>query len=328
MRLNLPEKISIALIISIFIVDLFLPLGITVGTLYVFCILLIGKSNKNLIYGLAFLICFLILLKFQIYYEDTTSYKVIINRVVSVLTVMMSAVYSAKYSRYYRQSNEEKEVFKEKERNFNALIENMIEGAQIISKDFTYLYVNQSLCKQAGVKKTDLIGKKMSEVYPGIEKTHMFKQLELVLKENKPILLYNEFTFPNGHTDFFELNIQPIPEGVFIMSMMINDKVKLDNERKHYVKELEEMLYMTSHMIRQPITNIVGLADQLDLHENLSVDELKQINFIKKSAMDLDMFTHDLNDFILTTIKNNKVKYIENEMTFPPLTEKETAKKH
>lgn len=235
MKLNLHEKISIALITSIFIVDLFLPLGITVGTLYVFCILLINKSDKNLIYGLASLICALIVFKFALHYDDTTSYKVVINRTVSIIVVTMSAIYSAKYSRQFKQSTDEKEVFEEKERNFNSLIENMIEGAQIISKDFTYLYVNKALCKQAGVKKSDLVGKKMYEMYPGIEKTHLYKQIEWVLKENKPLLMYNEFTFPDGHTDFFELNIQPIPEGVFIMSMMINDKVKMDNERKKYV---------------------------------------------------------------------------------------------
>lgn len=56
------------------------------------------------------------------------------------------------------------------------------------------------------------------------------------------------------------------------------------------------------------------MADQLDLHENLSVEEIKQLNFIRKSAQDLDIFTHELNDFILKTIKNNQIKFMENEL--------------
>ncbi|MBL7836492.1 MAG: hypothetical protein JNM67_03150, partial [Bacteroidetes bacterium] len=45
-----------------------------------------------------------------------------------------------------------------------------------------------------------------------------------------------------------------------------------------------------------------------------SVEEIKQLNFIRKSAQDLDIFTHELNDFILKTIKNNQIKFMENEL--------------
>lgn len=314
MTITLSEKFSLAFIALIFIADMFLPLGITVGSLYVFSILLISKSSNQFIQRTAFVICLLIALKFIIHLDDQTSYMVYINRIVSITVVVLAAIYASSYSKNYEKGNSQKAIFEEKERNFNHLIENMIEGAQIIGKDWKYLYINKALAKQAGIDQNQIIGKTMFEVYPGIEKTHMFKQLELAMNSNKPMVLFNEFKFPDGHVDFFELNIQPIPEGLFIMSMIINDKVKLDNERKNYVKHLEEMLYMTSHMIRQPVTNIIGLADQLDLHENLSVEEIKQLNFIRKSAQDLDIFTHELNDFILKTIKNNQIKFMENEL--------------
>ncbi len=328
MKFTLSEKLSISLIAIIFIIDLFLPLGITVGALYMFCILLISKSSKKLIFNSAFVICILITIKFIIHVDAETSYIMYVNRFVSFTVVILAAVYSANFSKSYEKGNTEREAFAEKERNFNYLIENMIEGAQIIGSDWTYLYINKALEKQAGINKNDLIGKKMFEVYPGIQKSFMFKQLEVALKENKPVLIFNEFKFPDGHVDFFELNVQPIPEGLFIMSMIINDKVKLDNERKNYVQHLEEMLYMTSHMIRQPVTNIIGLADQLDLHENLSVEEIKQLNFIRKSAQDLDVFTHELNDFILKTIKNNRIKFIENEQFNSNIVPKEVPKEH
>lgn len=327
MKIKAIEVFSFGLVVLIFILDLFLPLGITVGSLYMFCILLISRSSPKLIAWLSGIIVVLIALKYFIYLDENTLWFYFVNRIVSIIVVTISCIYSISISLNLMEGTKAKEIFDEKEKNFNLLIENMIEGAQIISRDWRYLYVNKSLTRQVNLNKEELIGKKMEEVYPGIEKTHMFKQLEIAMNESKSMMLYNEFKFPDGSIDFFELIIQPIPEGLFIMSMVINDRVKMDLERKKYVEQLEEMLYMTSHMIRQPVTNIVGLTESLDLHENLSIEEIKQLNFIKKSALDLDEFTHDLNDFILNTIRNNQKKYIDTDHAFTSIREDHTFDK-
>lgn len=68
------------------------------------------------------------------------------------------------------------------------------------------------------------------------------------------------------------------------------------------------MLQMTSHQIRQPITNILGLTKLMKIGPNLSEEEKTQINYIKDSAIKLDEFTYNLNDFIVNSIKHNEVK--------------------
>ncbi|MFV8325382.1 PAS domain-containing protein [Flavobacterium sp. ZS1P14] len=67
---------------------------------------------------------------------------------------------------------------------------------------------------------------------------------------------------------------------------------------KDYITQLKEMLFMTSHRVRQPIANILGLSNELDDPLN-DPAELKQIvDYIKFSAINLEEFTHELNHFI------------------------------
>jgi PAS domain S-box-containing protein len=68
---------------------------------------------------------------------------------------------------------------------------------------------------------------------------------------------------------------------------------------KDYITQLKEMLFMTSHRVRQPIANILGLSNVLDGESINNPVELKEIvDSIKFSAINLEEFTQELNHFI------------------------------
>lgn len=74
--------------------------------------------------------------------------------------------------------------------------------------------------------------------------------------------------------------------------------VKLEQKQKEYIEGLEEMMFMTSHKVRQPIANILGLSNMLEQTAS-SPEELKQlVACIKESAITLDVFTRELSSFI------------------------------
>lgn len=82
---------------------------------------------------------------------------------------------------------------------------------------------------------------------------------------------------------------------------------KRQSDRANYTKELEQMLYMTNHQIRQPITNCLGLIDVLD-YKNPSKEELMRIYIhLKTSAMNLDAFSKELNQFLSEKTKGYQV---------------------
>jgi CHASE3 domain sensor protein len=81
-----------------------------------------------------------------------------------------------------------------------------------------------------------------------------------------------------------------------------NSKVYL----KRYIKGLEELITMTSHRVRVPIVNILGLAEALQESLNSPI-ELKQIIiYIKESALELDLFTKELTVYMVSLNKKKK----------------------
>lgn len=76
------------------------------------------------------------------------------------------------------------------------------------------------------------------------------------------------------------------------------DLKKSDEDLKAYTIGLEEMIFITSHKVRQPVAHILGLSGLLDQSIDYSINELKNIvGYFKKSATTLDNFTKELTLF-------------------------------
>lgn len=178
-------------------------------------------------------------------------------------------------------------------------LDNVMEGCQLISFDWKYIYINDSVLKQSKYSfKEELIGYTMMEKYPGIENTKMFKILEKCMVQRISANMENEFAFPDKSVGWFELKIHPVPKGIFILSIDITDKKKAEKERKEHIKSLEKMMFITSHRVRQPLTNIMGQSALLNSFK-LSQDDLAHIaNNMKESIENLDTFTRELSQFI------------------------------
>lgn len=178
-------------------------------------------------------------------------------------------------------------------------LDNLIEGFQLIGYDWRYIYVNKAVIEQSKfTHKEELLGRTMMESYPGIDETELFGVLKRCMRKRNSELMSNQFNFPDGSIGWFELRIHPVPEGLFILSMDITERIKAEQERKKYTKALEELIYMASQKVRQPVTNILSLATLLD-ESLITFEELKDICLhMKTSAALLDTFTSELTYFI------------------------------
>jgi signal transduction histidine kinase len=122
------------------------------------------------------------------------------------------------------------------------IFHDMLKGVQVIDFEFRYVYVNNTVADHGRVKRKELLGKTMMEKYPGIEKTEMFQFLSKCLKEKQSQRLLNKFEFPDGQFGYFELRMQPVPEGVLILSMDVSKEKKLETELRMLNDRLEELV--------------------------------------------------------------------------------------
>lgn len=118
---------------------------------------------------------------------------------------------------------------------YNHALDNMLEGCQVIDHDWRYIYINDAAARQGHSEPVQLLMHTMMEIYPGIEDTRMFSVLERCMLERVSDHIENEFAYPDGTTSWFELSIQPVPEGLFILSIDITDR-----KRAHTVLEQNE----------------------------------------------------------------------------------------
>lgn len=125
-----------------------------------------------------------------------------------------------------RKRAEEKLVASELQ--FRSTLDNMLEGAQIIGFDWRYKYINNSFTRHSKYTKEDLLGYTVMEKFPGIEQTGIFKVYQRCFDERISAHLENEFAFPDGSIGWFELSFQPIPEGIFILSIDITERKKAE----------------------------------------------------------------------------------------------------
>lgn len=169
----------------------------------------------------------------------------------------------------------------EKEIRFRSTLSNMIEGCQIIGFDWRYIFINASAEIHNRRPNEELMGKRYMDMWPGIEETQVFYLIKDCLENRGAHHFENEFIFPDGTTGWFDLSIQPVPEGVFILSVDITERkkaeniiLKLNEELEEKVKErtaqleasnkeLEAFSYSVSHDLRAPLRHINGYVDLL-----------------------------------------------------------------
>ena len=176
--------------------------------------------------------------------------------------------------------------------------QNLKEGLQILNQNWKYIYVNNAVINQSKYSRKELLSKSMIELYTDIEETDLFKTLKHCMEEKIFANFLNKFEFPDGSVGWFELRIQPVDEGLLILSVDVTDKNENELEKKHFIDKLELMLETTRNNVKRPLA---GLSDLpfLPIYASLDRNEIQNVvSHLKISSISLKDFTIELNRFI------------------------------
>lgn len=189
-------------------------------------------------------------------------------------------------------------TIRQQNERFRHLMDNMIEGLQIIGKDWKYIYLNDVAVAHSKKAKAQLIGNSIFDIYPSVGNSNLHAVMKQCMETGKPARLDNVFIYPDGSIGYFDLSIEPVEEGLLILSMDISERKVREMERQRRIDEAKEILNKISHDIRQPVSSIVGVSNLLD-NDMISEHDLKTVSsHMKESVQRLDQHTRELTDYV------------------------------
>lgn len=122
-----------------------------------------------------------------------------------------------------RQKHTE-QLLRESELRFRGAFDSMLEGCVILDSSWRYVYANEAVARQGRFTREQLIGHTVSEVLPGIEKQEIYARMKEAMEKRVPQELETEITYSDGAKRWFDIRIEPVPEGILILYVNITDR--------------------------------------------------------------------------------------------------------
>src|SRR5690606_6063375 len=147
---------------------------------------------------------------------------------------------------YFKNINERKKAEVELEsayREKNMILESIGDAFFAMKEDFTVTYWNKTAERLLGVKREDLIGKSLWEVFPDAVDLPSYVNYNKVLKTKQPI------TFEDFYGIWLEVNVYPSEEGISVFFRDITQKKKSDQKILYKTKQLDIIAEMNAALL-------------------------------------------------------------------------------
>lgn len=303
--------LGIISLIIVFVLDITLPLGIAVGILYVFCLIIVSNLPKNtiLLFGVASTALSLLNL-FAFYKPGISNWMAIPNRLITVF-ILVITVWLIIQRKNTLKSNEKIKaksisLLKEQNNRLKELQQAIDSHLTITVTDLEgrILFANKSFCDLYDYRLDEIIGKTHQIVNSGHHPIAFFGEMwktilageiwvgEIKNKTKKGTFYWSEtVNIPikdrNGCIIKFLSTRRDITENVFLKEKSIKEK-----------KDLEHFAYIATHDLKSPMLNLELLLDHLQEEVTFDLDSQFLIDNIITSVKKIQETIISLNEVI------------------------------
>jgi PAS domain S-box-containing protein len=128
------------------------------------------------------------------------------------------------------------------ESRYRVILDNMMEGCAIVNFNEIYIYVNDAYAKKTRHKKENMLGKTIAEANPDSVKYGYYETYRKCLREKIPLGMEVSFPEREGKTEWYDIKVQPIPEGIFILSLDVTTRKNYEVEVQRRATEMDAVL--------------------------------------------------------------------------------------
>jgi two-component system, NtrC family, sensor kinase len=189
------------------------------------------------------------------------------------------------------------------EKLYKSLVESAEDAILNVDNQGEIISINRYGAKVLGYTKRGILGKKVSEVFPGGPGKEITRLVQQVFADRRGHRATMEVQV-GGKEYFFNVNLTPIRENTRVISILIiahdiTSQKKMEDQLYHTEKlaSLGQLAAGVAHEINNPLAIILGFAELLSERLAPDSEELKLIKTIEKQGYNCKQIVENLMTF-------------------------------
>lgn len=202
----------------------------------------------------------------------------------------------------------EKELLRELQEGtlkYRAILDSTEDRHILLDNNDTLLAFNKSaalnLKKSVGIDLTE--GVNFVEYFKGHEQYFLLQQGLSNARQGKPSVFESPVTLDNGDISWLRLAYYPVEQDGNIVGVSLNwtditPQKQAEEKVLSQLKQLEEFSHITSHKLRQPLANIIGLTNLIENTTTSDAERPQLMAQLKSVADGLDKVIKEMTDAV------------------------------
>lgn len=116
------------------------------------------------------------------------------------------------------------------EERYRHLLAAISDAVVVFDHNWRYLVANAAAVRRIGVPEADLLKTTLLDLFPEVQHTELFTVYQRVMETRQPDTTLHKQTFASGETDWYEVRVYPVPEGILVISRNITDRQRAFEE--------------------------------------------------------------------------------------------------